>query len=253
MAQSQEVFEMTGKWNLTLGVVIALLLAAVLAVQLTGVTFVHAAANAVGEPTRQITVAGEGAVSAQPDYARANLGVQVLAPTVDAATQENETKMAALIARLKEQGIADKDIQTSNYDIFPQRNFQNGKPGEITGYQVSNTVQVTIHDLSKVSTILDQATQAGANNVNGVSFGLDNQEKLQVMALDKAVTDAQAQADELAKSSGVARGELLSISQVVTPNPIPFVNATAQADGAVPIQPGEIEVSARVQLTYAIR
>jgi len=248
---------MTNRWNIVLGIIVIVLLIAVLVVQLTGSPLVHAAASTVSaaqEPTCEITVTSGGAASAQPDMAQASIGVQVIAPSLAQATQENDAQMAAVIAKLKELGVADKDIQTTNYNIFPQRNFQNGKSGEITGYQVSDTVQVTIRDLSKISTILDQVTQAGANNIFGVTFGIQDRTKLQSEAIDKAVADAQARAEELAKASGVQLGDVESISQVVTPTPIPFGEATAQAAGsATPIQPGTVQVNAQVQISYAIK
>jgi len=248
---------MVNRWNTVLGVVVTVLLVAVLAVQLTGSPLVHAATSAVSTPqvsTREVTVTGEGMASAQPDIAQASLGVQVLGPTVAQATQENDAKMAAVIAKLKGLGVADKDIQTTGYNIFPQSNFQGGQSGEITGYQVSDTVQVTIRDLSKVSTILDQVTQAGANNVFGVTFGLESSTQLQSEAIDKAVADARTRADELAKAGGVQLGDVVSISQVITPSPMPFGEATAQAaGGAAPIQVGTVQVNAQVQISYAIK
>jgi len=248
---------MSSRWNVGLSVLVAVLLLAVLVVQLTGASLARAAASPAGtvqEPTREVTVTGVGTASAQPDIAQASIGVQVNAPTVAQATREDETQMAAVIAKLKDLGVAAEDIQTSEYSIFPQRNFQNGNSGQVTGYQVSNTAQVTIRDLSKVSTILDQVTQAGANNVYGVTFSLGNPTQLQSEAIDSAVADAQSHANELAKASGVQLGEIESISQVVAPTPVPFAAASAQAAGsAVPIQPGTIKVNAQVQITYVIK
>jgi uncharacterized protein YggE len=248
---------MTSRWNFVLGVLVIVLLVAVLVMQLTGSPMVRAAAASVSaaqEPAREITVTGQGAATAQPDMARASIGVQVIAPTVAQATQENETQMAEVIAKLKGLGVAAKDIQTTNYSIFPQRNFQNGNSGEITGYQVSDTVQVTIRDLSTVGTVLDQVTQAGANNVFGVTFGASDQTTLQSEAIDKAVADARTRAEELAKASGVQLGDVVSISQAASATPIQFAQATTQtAGGSVPIQPGTVEVNAQVQISYAIK
>lgn len=248
---------MTSRWNFVLGVVVAVLLTAVLVMQLTGNPIVHTAAAAVNtaqEPVSEITVTGQGTATTQPDMAQASIGVQVIAPTVAQATRENETQMAEVIAKLKELGVAAKDIQTTNYSIFPQHNFQNGNSGEITGYQVSDTVQVTIRDLSTVGTVMDQVTQAGANNVFGVTFGVSDQTALQSEAIDKAVADARTRAEELAKASGVQLGNVVSISQTTASTPIPFAQATAQtAGGAVPIQPGTVEVNAQVQISYAIK
>jgi uncharacterized protein YggE len=248
---------MNNRWSVGLGVVVSVLLLAVLAVQLTGVSLARAAASTastVQESSREITVTGTGTASAQPDIAQVSIGVQVTSPTVAQATQKDQAQMASVIAKLKELGVTANDIQTSDYSIFPQRNFQNGSSGQVTGYQVSNTAQVTIRDLSKVSTILDQVTQAGANNVFGVTFSVENPAQLQSEAIDKAVADAQARASELAKASGVQLGEIVSISQVVAPTPVSLAAASAQAaGGAVPIQPGTIKVNAQVQISYVIK
>jgi uncharacterized protein YggE len=248
---------MNSRWSVGLGVVVSVLLVAVLAVQLTGVSLVHAAvgtASTVQESSREITVTGTGTASAQPDIAQVSIGVQVTSSTVAQATQKDQAQMASVIAKLKELGVAANDIQTSDYSIFPQRNFQNGSSGQVTGYQVSNTVQVTIRDLGSIGTILDQVTQAGANNVFGVTFSVENPAQLQSEAIDKAVADAQSRAEELAKASGVQLGEIVSISQSGAPAPVPLAAASAQAaGGAVPIQPGTIKVNAQVQISYVIK
>jgi uncharacterized protein YggE len=208
----------------------------------------------VQESSREITVTGTGTASAQPDIAQVSIGVQVTSSTVAQATQKDQAQMASVIAKLKELGVAANDIQTSDYSIFPQRNFQNGSSGQVTGYQVSNTVQVTIRDLGSIGTILDQVTQAGANNVFGVTFSVENPAQLQSEAIDKAVADAQSRAEELAKASGVQLGEIVSISQSGAPAPVPLAAASAQAaGGAVPIQPGTIKVNAQVQISYVIK
>jgi uncharacterized protein YggE len=252
---------MTGKWNYVLGVVIAVLLVAVLAVQLTGATVSRATqpaatADPATGPTRSITVVGEGSVSAKPNIAHANIGVESTAPTVAEATSENNDKMTAVIAKLKDLGVAEKDIQTSNYSINPERSVGTSGPGQVTGYQVSNTVNVTIRDLSQVGPILDAVTQAGANTVYGVSFGFDNPAELQAEARAKAIADAQARADDLAKLSDIQRGEVLSISEIVGSNPVPLMRAAEAplaAGGGTPIQPGELEVTVQIQVTYTIQ
>lgn len=154
----------------------------------------------------------------------------------------------------KELGIADQEIQTSNYSIFPQQSSQNAGNGEITGYQVVESLQVTLRDLNKIGAILDQAVQAGANNISGVTFSVADPEELQKEALQQAVTDAQARDDVLAQAGSVRRGEVLAISEITSQTPIPYAGAVSQpAATGVPIQTGEIEVQVQVQVTYAIQ
>jgi uncharacterized protein YggE len=244
--------------NFKLGLIaLALAIVTFLGVKFFGTSLVQADTLAQQAPTpRQITVIGQGSVSASPDIARANLGVQVTASTVTEATQQNNKTMDAVLAQLKAAGIAAKDIQTSNYNIYPQRNNPgpNG-PGEVTGYQVTNMVQITIRNLNQVGQILDQAIQAGANNVDNISFDFSDPAQLQLQALDRAIADAQSRADQLAKSSGVQRGEVLSMSEIISsgPGPQPRIMAAQLESSAVPIQAGSSEVQAQVQVVYAIQ
>jgi uncharacterized protein YggE len=244
---------MTNKWNVAIGTMIVLLLAGVLVVQLTDGSSARAASNTTQETPRVITVVGQGSSSAQPDLAYVNLGAEFVAPTSTEATQKSNDTMTAVIAKLKELGVADEDIQTTNYSIVPQQDYQNGTPGEITGYQVSNTVRVTVRDLTRIGTILDQATQAGANNVFGVTFTLSDPGQLQREAYDIAVRDAHERAAGLAESGGVQLGDLLSISQASTSSPSPVIEAAlGKGGGGTPIQSGTLEVQVQVQMVYAI-
>jgi uncharacterized protein YggE len=244
---------MTGRWNAAAGVLIVLLLVGVLVVQLTGVRLARAASNTTQESARTITVLGQGSISAQPDVAYVNLGTRFVASTVTEATQESTDAMTAVIAKLQDLGVADEDIQTANYTIVPQQNYQDGTPGEITGYQVSNSVRVTLRELDKIGTILDQATQVGANNVFGVTFAVQQPAALQSQAYDKAVAAARTRADELAKAGGVQLGELLSINQNSVSGPSPVIEAAVgRGGGGTPIPTGNIDVQVQVQMEYAI-
>jgi uncharacterized protein YggE len=248
-----EAFEMTISWRSIL-TVLAVGLVILVGLQLVPVSFAQTGPDAQDDTVQQITVVGQGTVSAPPDLAHANLGVQVTAPTATAATQENNDKMSAITAKLKALGVAEADIQTSDFNISAQRSGSTNGPGEITGYQVTNTVIVTIRDLSQMGQILDQAVQAGANDVSNVSFGFSDPAELQLQALDQAVQDARNQADQLAMSSGVQRGGVLSISEVGSTNPrlagiVPMVAELS----SVPVQPGSSQIQAKVQVVYAIR
>jgi uncharacterized protein YggE len=231
-------------------------MAAAMLVVVTSCTSAPSALPVGTDTTRRtITVVGEGTSSAKPDIARASIGVEITATTVADATKQNNDKMNAVVAKLKALGIADKDIQTTNYNVSIQRNT--GRTNEIIGYHVTNTVSITIRDLSTVGTIIDQATQAGANNIYGISFAIDNISKLQDDARAKAMADAQKRADDLARLGGATRGDPLSISEVIQSNPVPFaapaVAALRAADSEPAIETGELSVSMRVQVIYAIK
>ncbi len=152
-------------------------------------------------PTRTITVVGQGEVKARPDLANTSVGVEVLAPTVEAATVEAEKQMKAILTAVKALGIADKDIQTSNYSINFERQQSDVSTPRAEGtstaaespagyYRVSNMVQITIRDLDQVGAVLDAAVEAGANNVWGVSYSLDETQLLEAEAREAAVKDA---------------------------------------------------------------
>jgi uncharacterized protein YggE len=214
------------------------------------------------EPTvtgRTITVVGSGQVSAKPDIATVNLGVDVTAPTVSDAKDQADELMQAIIAALRDAGIADRDIQTSNYSISFERQTpdvtpQEGQQTPAGVYRGSNTVRVTVRDLDTVGDIIDTAVSAGANNVWGVSFGLENTDALEQQAREEAVADARARAESLAKLNGVTVGDVLHISEVVgaTPGPVYAEVAPAAFRGA-PVEAGEMTYSTQIQVIYAMQ
>jgi uncharacterized protein len=221
--------------------------------------------------TRSITVVGNGEVKSKPDIATVNLGVEVTAPTVNEAMIEANARMKTILAAMKSLGIADKDVQTSNFSIsFERQNptvplASETTSGATTGgaqapagfYRVNNMIQVTIRDLDKVGDVLDAAVEAGANNVWGVSFGLDNTDALEVQAREKAVEDARARAESLAKLNGVAVGDVLSISEVIGGSPSPMYAEAASfkglGGGGAPVEPGELTFTTQIQIIYGIR
>jgi uncharacterized protein YggE len=244
------------------GILISLLLAVILAVRwvvpmssvrsapVVGESFVAAATTT---QARSITVVGQGKASAQPDVVRAQVGVEVIAPTVQEAMRESNSRMTAVLAKLQELGVAEKDIQTSNYSISPERSYERG-PGEVTGYRVSNMVQVTIRQLDQVGAILDRVVAAGANNIYGVSFTLDDPRPLEGEARAKAMADAEAKAQELAKLGGVSLGRVIAISEVVGGTSVPVARAALEmGGGGGPIAAGELEITVQIQVTYEIQ
>jgi hypothetical protein len=203
------------------------------------------------EQGRGITVTGAGVVSAKPTLARIGLGVQVLAPTVAQAVRESAARMEGLIQKLKSLGVPEGDILPSGYSVFPQRSFRGDRPNEISGYEVNNQIQATIRDLARLGMILDQAFQAGANNVSGIALSLDEQSALRSEARARAVADALAKADELARLGGARRGDLIAISELAVPVYPPFaaLSSLHGLAGAASIPPAQIEIRVEVQVT----
>ena len=207
-----------------------------------------------------ITVIGTGKVSGTPDVAYITVGIDTEASSVQQAVNDNKSKMTALLATLKGLGVEDKDIRTTNYSVYTQRapvvgSNGSGDNGPIT-YHVSNQVSVTVRDVSQLGEVLDKAVAAGANNIYGVNFSVADPSKLEADARAKAVADAKARAQDLAKLAGVNLGDVVSVSEVVggpvynMPQAMP---AAGLGGGGAPIQPGELEVSVSIQITYAIK
>jgi uncharacterized protein YggE len=206
---------------------------------------------------RTITVVGEGRVRMQPDVARANLGVDVVRTSVRTALSENKTIMDAVLAALVELGIAEKDIQTTGFTIYAERYGPAGPlPENEVNYRVNNNVTVVIRDLENVGDIVDAAVEAGANNINGIEFRLDDPSKLEAEARKRAVVDAKAKATDLADLTDVSLGEVMSVSEVISSGSY-YASNFAQnvglgGSGATPITPGELELNLQLQVTYAI-
>jgi hypothetical protein len=215
--------------------------------------------QAPAAPVRSITVVGEGKVSIKPDVAQTNIGVEVLGDTAKQASVDAEAAMTAVLAAVKAQGIADKDIQTSGFNIWAERPYTEGAPTGQVIYHVSNTVNVTIRDLEKVGPVLDAAIEAGANNIYGVTFSVADPSPLMSEARGKATQDALAKAGELAELNQVTLGDLISVSEVIAQGGFyaaGFPRAAAEGlggGGGGPITPGELEVSVQLQATYSIQ
>ncbi len=212
------------------------------------------AAATTATPLRQITVVGQGKTVAVPDTAVVQLGVQTLADTAREALTQNNAAAEALLAKLRDLGVAERDIQTSNVNIWPQYDRDGTR---VTGYQVSNTVTVKIRNIEQTGALLDQVVDAGANNISGISFTIDDPSALEQQARDQALRDARARAEAMAQATGAGVGEILYITETIGMQPpVPLFEAEggqAAADARVPIEPGEQTVTAQVQVTFELR
>ena len=208
---------------------------------------------------RSITVIGKGEATGLPNQAQVQIGVEVFAKTVSQATDENETKLQAIMTALNTLGIAAEDIQTSNYGLWAEPRYTDQGPQGIAGYHVSNQVSVTIRDIDKVSDVLAAVTDAGANSIAGVSFSVDDPAALEAEAREKAVADARARAEILARLSGVELGEVIAISEVVgQPGLIVSYGGapamvTEAAAGGPNISSGQLSHLVQLQVTFGIK
>lgn len=229
------------------------LLASAVILALTAAT----AAPADSAPPRTLTVTGTGTAKAAPDEASFSTGVVSQAASAGQALAANSRAMNAVIAALEKQGVAEKNIQTSDLSLDPQ--YQSCKPGvvcpqRIVGYQVSNTVHVTV-DLAKAGPVLDALVASGSNRIDGISFAIHDPKPLLNRARNEAVNDALDKARLYAKAAGVSLGPILSIREDGSfPETVRVTGFRAMAMAAPPpVAGGEESVSASVSITWQIQ
>lgn len=218
-------------------------------------TLIAASAFAQPQPVETVTVSGTGRAVVTPDRFTFQVGVQTVAATVDDAVAENNRRVAAVIAALKKAGAQDRDIQTSQFTIYPQQDYKEGQLPRILGYQVSNTVTVTRSNPAEVGRFLQAVVDAGANTVSGVSFIVSDPARGREGALQAAFADARAKADVLAKAAGRTVGRALSITEgaaVTPPYPMPRV-AMMEAKSDMPVEPGAEELNFTVSVIFELR
>lgn len=205
-----------------------------------------------------ITVVGEGKVTLEPDIARITIGVETVTATVKDASDQNRAAVEAVLAALAEQGIAEEDMQTSGFSIFAERFGPEGPLAEgDVRYRVSNNIMVTIRQLDAVGTILDAAIDAGANNIYGVEFALDDPGESESEARQSAITDAQEKAAELAEMTGLTLGQVVSVSEVIGAGGGYYAgnfaeSARAFGGGGTPITPGQLDLVMQLQVIFSV-
>jgi uncharacterized protein YggE len=207
-------------------------------------------------PQRTITVTGTGLVTLTPDIAYINIGVHSQDASASVAVTDNNTQAQAVIDAIKAAGVADKDIQTTNFSIYPQQQYDD--KGKITGilYMVDNTVYVTVRDLTKLGGLLDASVRAGANNISSISFDVADKTAALSQARLAAVANARKQADELTGATGVSLGDVQTISYYDSTPPVTIQYSrsdVAAGGGNVPIQSGSMQITTTVTIVYIIK
>jgi hypothetical protein len=207
-----------------------------------------------------ITVTGEGKVTGVPDIAKIQLGYSIEKRTVADAQKDATDKMNGMIDKLKKDfGIDAKDIETANYSIYPQYDWNNGKQ-TLRGYQISENLNVKVRKLEKVSDILAAAGTLGLNQVGGLSFEIDDPEALKQEARIKAIEAAKAKAEALANVAGVKLGRIISFNESAN-SPMPIYStlgmgmAEKSMDSSAPapqIEAGSTEIIIDATVEYEI-
>lgn len=231
----------------TLGVLLVLL------VGLTGAVGAQATL-----PTNSVTVSGFGQAYGSPDVAYVNLGVQTSNEDVVTAFNEANETMERLINALVEFGIERRDLQTTGLYMYTDTPFDpaSGQPSETPIYRVTNSLSITVRNVDQVGEVISTGVNAGANTINGLTFGLADPSALEQEARTAAVANARERAQQLAELMGVTLGEPIIISETFGPAIPLFSNFDrAQAGGlggAAPIEQGQLSVSVTVQVTFSV-
>ena len=200
----------------------------------------------------QIHVVGTATVEAAPDMAGVQLGVQTFAASVEQAVAENNRLTDSVLSVLKGEGIADHDLRSSSFSVFPQRDYEREGEAQISGYWANNTVTVTVTEINRTGFLLQVALDAGANRSFGLLFGLLDPSTVEQQARMLAVEDARRRASDLAAAAGVTLGKLLTINESSFAGGPVYARAEADQGQAVPIEPGEMKIQARVEAAYRI-
>lgn len=208
---------------------------------------------------RGISVAGTGRVTVVPDIGEIQMAAQVTRPSVQAARDDASKVSDAIRGALRQNGVEEKDIATSGFNIQPQYDYRpNGGAPTINGYMVNNQVTVKVRKVDTLSKVLDAAVTAGGNDVrvNSVQFTVDDPEQHADQAREAAVANARAHAESLAKAAGVTLGKARSVVESNGSMPRPVAQAAPAlgkgGDVSTPVSPGETEVVVNVSVVYEI-
>jgi len=202
-----------------------------------------------------IRVTGDSIVTAKPDRVQIDIGVMTRAPQSLAAASQNASRLNAVLASLRKAVCPGTDIRTISYTLSPDYQYHpNGGEPTLLGYTATNVVRITLDELPKIGTVIDAATQAGANRVQDIQFTLRDSQAVRAQALREAAITARGEADTLAAALGLKVVRILSVEET-TQGIMPVRNAMlvmAEARAPTPIQPGTIDVNANVTLTVEV-
>ncbi|MBI2714150.1 MAG: SIMPL domain-containing protein [Rhizobiales bacterium] len=202
---------------------------------------------------RLVTVTGEATVSVAPDMVVIRIGVASQGRTAREASDANARQMTAVLAAIKDAGIAERDVQTSRLSLQPQYDPNKTGGARLLGFQVTNQLTVKIRDVDKVPAILDRAIGAGANEMSGIEFVVSEQSKLLDQARGEAIADAHRKATLYARAAGVKVGSVVEITEAGAAPPLRLMQAMrAGGPGAPPFSPGEQTLRAVATVTYEL-
>lgn len=226
---------------------------------------VIASVSAAAEPSRSIRVVGEGKVLASPDMATVQSGVVTEAEEAEKALEQNSQRMQEVMRVLRSHDIAEKDVQTSNFNVSPvyespppqmQRQGRRERAERsIVAYRVHNEVRVKVRDLSDLGAVLDELVSVGSNQISGIEFGVDDPSAILDKARARAIRDAMSRAEVYARAADVQVGQVEQISEQPIeepPRPMPMMQYARAESASVPVASGEQEFAVRVHVVYQL-
>jgi len=237
-----------------------LLFAGVVAGVVLGVAACTTPVPASTTGTTGISVTGTGEASGSPDVAFVEMGVDARSEEIEDAVEQANTAVADITAALVDLGVDEEDIQTSNFNVFQDERFDDEGQVSQRIFRVQNTLRVRVTAIDMVGEVLDAGLSNGANQIYGLSFGIDDPQSLQDEARIDAIRDARRKAEMIAEELGVELGDPIYVSDgnFVSPSPIPVrLQGTAVdeafAGGAPPISEGQLQVTSSVSVIFEIR
>ena len=204
----------------------------------------------------KIKVTGEAVIKTIPDIAHVSLGVETIGENAEEVRQASAEKMTAVIAAIKDSGISEADIKTTNLSAYPYYSYANGM--ELAGYRSHNTLSVRVTDINKVSGLIDAAIAAGTSSVMGVGWGLENKQTATNEAIQKAITNATKKAEAIASAIGagnvravfIKEGNTSCFKQSMYNSVFDMARMTLAENTSTPVVPGELETCATVEAVF---
>jgi len=206
-------------------------------------------------PAPGITVTAVGEVKAAPDRAELLFSVETRATTAEAASQQNATRQAAVLAALRSAGLAAEDVGTTSYTLSPEMTYdESTRSARVIGYVARNTVRAEVKEIPRVGRVIDAAIRAGANEVSSLRFSTSRREALRLDAIRLAVQRACREASALASAAGGTLGPMIQASTADAPNygpqPVPMMRMEAAQAADTPITPQDVAISVTVSTRW---
>ncbi len=205
-------------------------------------------------PLYTVTAGGTGETAAAPDMAEMYFGATVQADDAKTALGQANDIAEAITSAVKGAGVDSKDLQTANVSVYPEQSSE-GDRVVITGYRATIQVRAKVRDIESIGDVIGAASDAGANEIGGPSFMLDDDSDVRNEAIKLAIDDARKRAEVMAKAAGKSLGEIISVSETGVTTPIYYGGTERAMDAAasVAIEPGQLDITANVTVVFELK